>query len=86
MPSLEGGSGERYLARVLNNRPLAPEEDGTARRHLVHWAKPWGAQCEWTIKEEEVEGADAPEGSIVLVAEEHGKVVRLKRLKSSVTG
>jgi hypothetical protein len=37
----------------------------------------------WTIKEEEVEGARAPEGSIVLVAEENGQVVRLKRLKSS---
>lgn len=42
MPSLEGVSGERYLAQVLNNQPTDPASDGTARRHLVLWAKPWG--------------------------------------------
>ena len=83
MPSLERASFERYLARVLDNQPLDSEEDGIARRHLVLWAKPWGAQREWTIKEEEVEGADAPVGSSVLVSEENGRVVRLKLLKSS---
>jgi hypothetical protein len=35
MPSLEGVSDERYLARVLDNRPTDPAEDGTARRYLV---------------------------------------------------
>lgn len=83
MPSLEGVSGERYLARVLSNRPLDSAEGGSARRSLVLWAKPWGARREWTIREEEVEGADAPEGSTVVVSEENGKVVRLKVLKSS---
>ncbi len=83
MPSLEGVSGERYLARVMSNRPIAPAEDGTARRYLVLWAKPWGAQRAWTIKEAEVEGATAPEGSSVLVSEENGKVVRLKLLERS---
>lgn len=86
MPSLEGVSGERYLARVLDNRPLDSVADGTARRHLVLWAKPWAARREWTIIEDEVEGATAPEGSIVLVSEEHGKVVGLKRLQSSERG
>lgn len=85
MPSLEGVSGERYLARVLGNRPIDPASDGTARRYLVLWAKPWGARREWIIREEEVEGATAPEGSVVLVAEENGKVVSLKLLKSSET-
>ena len=44
-----------------------------------------GAQREWIIREDEVEGADAPEGSTVVVSEENGKVVRLKVLKSSET-
>ena len=86
MPSLEGASFERYLARVVGNRPLDPAEDGTARRSLVLWAQPWGAQREWTIKEQDVEGATAPEGSVVLVAEENGQVVSLKLLKSSELG
>jgi hypothetical protein len=86
MPSLEGASFERYLARVLGNRPIDPASDGTTRRYLVLWAKPWGARREWIIREDEVEGAAAPEGSIVLVSEEHGKVVRLKLLKSSEMG
>ena len=85
MPSLEGVSGERYLARVLSNRPTDPAEDGTARRSLALWVQRWGARREWTIREGEVEGATAPEGSVVLVSEENGKVVSLKLLKSSET-
>jgi hypothetical protein len=49
----------------------------------VLWAQPWGAPREWTIKEAEVEGAAVPEGSIVLVSEENGRLVRLKQLKRS---